>query len=382
MKRVRLLLPALLTLGVVCLCSADNPVPLSLISSAQALHVTLSAGSDRALVRESCSLLLPVGRSEVRFRWTDEQIDAASLDLRGPAEVKIGGLRQPVGETNTYAWPVECPTAGARDFTISYFLKGLTWTPTYRLTLSADGQTASLTGRIHLTNDSKLALRNASLDLCVAPTVALSQDTDVAREGTYSIADSAEILPGWQRRFVFVSLQDLPASTLFRADTDAFKQDVHRLLLLDLRNLPGAGILPKGHVEIDQIRDDVRAWIGADDLEQQSDKPTELDLGVERNVVFERKTLSRSKTSLEMDKTGRVSGYDIIEETSALFRNHLDTAATVELVEKTPGKAVITGKLAPTSKNGNESRWTLTVEPQTESEVRFTYTRKIGTRAD
>lgn len=375
-------------LSVLTMCATglcDGAVPLIRSSAAKDVRITMYVGSDRALVRETCSVLLPKGTSEVQFRWTDANIDGSTVTLHGPADVSIGGLRQPVGASKTLSWPVEAETAGLREFATCYYVTGLKWSVSYYVTFDGAAGTASLLGKLHLTNDSKLPLRDAHLELAVAPTGAIEKlEAAEAGEapGAYAVLEDCALEPGWQRRVRFVRVRDVPVRIVYRADPGAWKQEVRKHLLLDLTDVPVPGPLPKGHLEVYEMVSGQRVPVIGTDLNHASDKETEVYVGVERDIVFERKILSRRKTDVEFDRIGRVSGFDTSEEVCDSFRNRLATPVRIELVEKVPGKWDFAGRTPPTKKEANEVRWEFELEPDGSKEIVFKVIRHTGSRAD
>lgn len=380
--------PLLIAAAFLLMCAAAHcqvAAPLLRPSAAEAVRVTMHIGSDRALVRETCSVYLPEGTSDVQFRWTEAPIDDASVSLHGPRDVSIGGLRRPAGESKVLSWPVEAPTAGMRRFTASYFITGLKWSASYRVVFDAQAQTASLVGSLHLTNDSKLPLSNARLELSPPPTGVLDriEGAEAAEPAaTYAALDDFTLEPGMQRRVTFLRARDVPIRILHRADPEAFKQEVRKFLLLDLRDLPVPATLPRGGLQVEALADGRRLPVAAGELVHAADRETEVALGVERDIVYERRILNRRKTDVEFDRLGRVSGFDTSEEVCDALRNRLSVPVRVELIERVPGKWDFASRTAPTRREANEVRWEFELQPHEMREIVFKIIRHTGSRAD
>lgn len=373
-----------LSLLALCVLGAAQPdiEPLRL-SADPTRAVTLYVGSDRALIQEHAQVWLKPGANELRLRWVDAGIDAASVDIQVPADVQVSSPRQPAGETNTLAWTLTAPSAGPRAVSSSYFLKGIAWAPTYELAFDPSTGTGTLTGKLQIQNDTKLALRDATIRLQPAPTTRL--DAAPSEAANYLELTDVDLLAGWQLRVPFVSATTVPAQVVCRADWEGSKQDVRRVLLADLRGLALPGPLPKGHVEVLETRDGALIPVTAGDLDARTDRPTELDLGVERGMVFERKTMARRKQSIEYDKAGRVAGYDSVEDVAVSLRNRTGADVRVELIEKTPGKTTIACKLTAADEDPtdpNQITWPVNLKPGETATVNFTITRKVGTKGD
>lgn len=363
---------------------AQTGVPMVQSGEFKDVRIRMYIGSDRALVRESCQVYLPMGTSEVRFKWIDADIDGAEVRLEAPAGVRVGGMRQPVGETNCVAWPVEVDSEGVRTLTACYFVRGLNWSATYEVVFDAAAGNASLVGRLHLSNDSRLPLRDAHLELCAPPTALLDASQEIGgrgKPGVYATIEHCDLEPGWQKRVVFIEARDIPARVVYRLDWEATRAEARRFLLLDLRPMGGPQALPQGHLELYERQGAERTWVLSGDLVPAADKETELALGVERQIIFQRTTTSWRKTEVQFDRVGRVSGFDTTEEISAVVRSRLTAPAQVEMVERVPGKWELDTRVPPTKREANLVQWDYVLEPGERREITFRIIRHIGSRA-
>ena len=359
-------------------------VPVIRCTAAKDTQVTMYVGSDRSLVQETTSVYLPAGRTEMRFRWLDPDIDETSVSLTGPAGVTIGGVRQVPDEAKTFIWPVEVAEAGPREFVASYFLRGLKWSATYTLTLDATATKASLRGMLHLTNDSHMALHGVRLRLCTPPVGVVEKGVveGAAPLGVYAKLDNFTLEPSWQKRVPFVTLDDAPARIIYRADNEVAKSDVQRFLYADLRTPQMPGQLPVGHLEIREVVNGRRVPVLGTDLNQSTGGETAVLLGTTRDIVFERTLLGTRKTNVEFDRIGRVSGFDTVEEVGEMLRNRMGIPVHVSLVERVPGIWDLATLTPPAAKYANEMWWEFDLKPGDKAEASYTVTRKTGTRAN
>jgi hypothetical protein len=381
-----MLRPLIAALAALTLLAAPGSADTVLfqLSPATSQAVTLYVGSDRCVVRETTRLLLPAGRTELRFRWGDANLDPATIGLAAPADVRVSGYRAHRDEAGTYAWDVDADTPGEREFTASYNLRGLTWAPTYELTFDAAAGTATLIGRLQLNNDSRLPLRQAALQLCTTtPVIVEPLGVTAGGELTHLYADlpCVTLLQGWQRRVPFLRMEGIPARLLYRADPDNTAAEVRRILKLDLRQTPLPGALPRGHVEVlESTASGARRALGAD-LVQVLDGDTEFSLGTERRLIFERKMMAHRKTDLEFDRLGRVAGFDTCDDIRDRFRNRAAFAARIEVIEHAAGKWDLRADTPPTSRGVSELRWEFDLPAGAQHDVPFTLVRHSGTRA-
>jgi hypothetical protein len=361
-------------------CCGD--VPVLTCSAPTDIQVMLFTGTDRVLVRETCGIYLPAGQSEVRLRWGDPDIDEASVALAAPDGVTVGGVRQLPDEPKTFIWPVQVEQAGARAFVASYYLRGLRWSPTYVLTLDSAAGKASLRGMLHFTNDSRMPLRGVHLQLRTAPVGMLEKGIveGTAPPVVYADIPDFSLEPGWQKRITFASLNDAPAHFVYRADNEVWHADVQRLLRVDLRGVPIPAALPVGHLEVREVIAGRRAAVLGTDLNHVTWGETEINLGVERGIIYERTLCSTGKLNVEFDRMGRVSGFDTTEEVRESLRNRLTTPAHIEIVERVPGAWELATETAPAWKGGNDMRFDMDLQPADKAEVAYTVTRHTGTR--
>lgn len=380
---------ARLLLALACLaCAAGalhaDTVLTQLTPGATTQALTLYMGSDRCIMTETTRLWVPAGRSELRFRWADANLDAATIGLAAPADVVVSGYRGHRDEPSTYAWDLDAPSAAEREFVATYTLRGITWAATYQLTFDRTAGTATLAGLLHLTNDSRVALRDAPLKLCTStPIVVEPLGIAVGGERTNLYADlpAVTLAPGCQRRVPFLRMEGIPASVLLRAYPDTAGAEVRRVMQVDLRTTPLPGALPRGHVEVREVSGESTRRLAGADLVQALDTLTELPLGVERRLVFQRTVLANRKTDFEFDRLDRVSGFDTCDDIRDSFRNRTGAPVRVELIERAAGKWNLRSDPAPVTLTAGEARWQLEVPAGCDQDVNLTVVRHSGTRA-
>jgi hypothetical protein len=108
------------------------------------------------------------------------------------------------GERETFSvvpvleWILDAPAAGAYTIDARYAMKGLSWTASYRASLSmiADSERLNLYGWLSLKNQSSLAIRNAQITLISGGDLKLPQAVDMPR--------------GEERQVSFLRVKDLP----------------------------------------------------------------------------------------------------------------------------------------------------------------------------
>jgi len=140
--------------------------------------------------------------------------------------------------------------------------------------------------------------------------------------------------------------------------------------------------LPKGKLRVYEMTPTGRFPVTTVDLNHSIEGDTEVALGAERDIIFQRQLNATTRTDLEFDRFGRVSGYDVRDEFSDALRNRLSTPATLKLTEIIPGKWGLVTDLPTTTKEDNKITWEFTLAPGELKQITFTIVRRTGTRAD
>ncbi|HLI29680.1 MAG TPA: hypothetical protein VKV79_01110 [Terriglobia bacterium] len=94
----------------------------------------------------------------------------------------------------TLVWLLDNHNTARQTVTVSYLANGITWSADYVLTIARDGRTASLDGRVTLSNHSGLACPNAKLQL-VAGQVARAERPPRPLNGRVQMAMAGSMAP-------------------------------------------------------------------------------------------------------------------------------------------------------------------------------------------
>ncbi len=287
--------------------------------------------SAKAVVRQHSRVRLSSGDNAVSFAWTSDRVDTASIRLEPTSEegqgLEIGDVSQPAGKDRLLQWQVKAPEADHYDLTISFLLAGLKWETDYRLIRDADRPLATLTGWLSVTNDSGVDLKNLSTSLVLGRPGAGS---DAVEQVHFRVSKLRELAPGSTTRAELMRPIQLTAWTIHRIDTESAAERVERLLEIQP---PSDGALartslPAGPMTVIDGEHAIDANLSYEPMEAFL-----IPLGYERDLVVDRRLVSREKVEVEFDRLGQVSGFDTIERYEVEVRSRLDETIEVELVE-------------------------------------------------
>ncbi len=340
------------------------------------MTVTLLPGSSRALIRETRLLELPAGNNELSFAWAKANIDISSVRLSLERGV-VGEAIRSAGQERMLIWRVELPQTGTIQATLSYFVEGLKWQPSYLLFLEEPADCARLEGQLLLMNETGIAFRCAEWQMGI-PGPALAEQP--SQQPAAFFASSACLEPGEQALVPFVSWRDIPARCRYVYQADRYGQNVERLLQLRLNQIGStAPYLPAGPMLIMSAQEPAMPLYKTK-LDFQPGQDYEIDLGPEPDIVVERKLLSSRRSNFDFDRFGRVTGLDTTEEILIVARNRLGKDIQLDIIETMLSTWEYKGP-PPAEKETSAYRWELLLPQGQSAELRFTVIKHSGTRA-
>ncbi len=330
------------------LCVGSFAVELQQAACRTGMEITLTSGSPRALVRDIRGIDYSRQVKSVVFSYGQAKIIADSIQIAPPLGLTVARTYRPAGKDNCLVWELKGDAQGPGPTVISYELEGLKWQPLYRLTYEQDRSVPdrggiNLQAEIAITNDSGLDLESASLLLALGG----GEDTRELR-----VRDQGLDLPtGWSKQWPLVTAagsayiyEAVPVHLRHVYDPRVYGKAVQKLLLIPAE--PGSSqrlhllSLPEGPMEVffsgsGEMSDEVpavvttwRAQVGLEDA-AGTEAYMLLDVGAEADIVVAHSVLASRKDKLALDKLGRVSGMDIIEQHRLSVTNH--TGADVEM---------------------------------------------------
>ncbi|MGC9316496.1 MAG: hypothetical protein ACP5KN_00500 [Armatimonadota bacterium] len=342
-------------------------------------EVTLYTGTSDALVRQHVMATLREGENVLAFSWSSDNLDAGSVRLHAAEGLSPGEIVRPSGDSKALRWTVTARKAGEYPVTVSHLIKGISWSPTYRMTWPHEAEEALLEGYVTITNGSGVKLDPIKAQIVLGrPGMTATEPP----QPTFPIM-GVEMLPqGSAVRAGFLPPMSLSARLLYRIDSERAPDRVERILVVEPPQSNGLEreALPKGPltVAVEEAGEDLWELVRGE-LSYAAGEPIELPLGAERDILVERKLLERSKVHLEFDRLGCVSGFDTVERYELRVSNHTDRAAQLEVVETVLDTWDFETEALYVTEEG-QVVMRLEVAPADESVLQFTLIKHSGTR--
>ncbi|MFP4249506.1 MAG: hypothetical protein ACLFU7_07590 [Armatimonadota bacterium] len=324
-------LPGAAIITMVLLASPVLAAPtLQQVGEPTATEVVMYTGSSEAVVRQETDVRLARRANTVSFEWASDSVDASSIRLHGDPALTVGEVLRPTGDDRLLRWSVDAPATGDYALTASFLLSGLKWSADYQLDWSPGNDTARLSGWLSVKNETGM-----DLDGLRARFVLGNPGAGAEQQATFELRDLRELAAGASARTAFFPTTEVPVRTIHRIDSEADAERVQRLIEI---TPPAAGplartSLPSGPMTIVTPTDVPPASMRDARLSYEPSESFEIDLGIERDVVVERRLTERRKTALEFDRLGKVSGFDTVESYRIEVRNRTDEPIEIELVE-------------------------------------------------
>ncbi len=366
------------------------------------MQLVLSPGSTRGEVLQQCEIAYDRGRNTVTVSYANTKIAPDSITIHPPDGLAILRTDRPSGRPNTILWEIDGGAGTRRPTEIRYTLDGLTWRLLYRMDYvpspaNAAQGTVSLSAEVELTNESGMDLRDCALSIDIGT----RDDGQVLRVENRSIALPA----GWTGRWALRStdgtervVRDLEADIAYIYDPLRFKSSVRRMLQIspppDERALLAAMALPEGALDLylpgDDLAHDVptatATWHPTPGTGDAMAGPwVEIDAGPEASIVVEDTLVALSRDKFNLDKTGRVSGFDIIENRRLSFTNYSGAPVMFTAYQEVATKWELKGltpaleQNAPADRGTAKPVWTGRLPAGVETVAEFTLIKHQGT---
>ena len=366
------------------LCLPASAADLVQLLPPAGLTITLYPGQTRGLVRETSTLTLPAGETTVSFSWQAAGVDASSVTLL-VGGATVGEAVRAAGQDKAITWSVNAAQVVATQATVTYFLDGFKWYPTYQLWPQPDQKTARLIGTLHLTNQTGVDLGPAQLQVALGGPGSIATaggEGDNPAAGTAAVlttaVPSSGLADGATVDRQMLSVPSVPAELRYLYQADRFNGVVERLLQMQLPE--GLGGLPDGAMTIYEPQDDSLPLFNTQ-LTYQPGQELKVDLGPEPDVVVERKLMNTARSNFETDRFGRVTGSDTTEDYTLSLRNRLAGPIALEWTETVLSTWEMKSALTPAKTDTSFVQFNLSVTPAQPLETKYTLVKHSGSRA-
>lgn len=319
-------------IAVIGWATAEAAPEVHQVAAPMPSEVALCTETSDALIRQHVTAQMREGESVLTFSWSSDNLDAGSVRLRAAEGLSLGETVRPSGGGKSLRWTVTARDAGEYPVTVSYLLKGISWSPSYRMTWAPGAEEALLRGYVTVTNGSGVKLDPITAEVVLGrPGMAVGEPA----QPTFPIMGVDALPQGTAVRAGFLPPVSLRARLLHRIDSEQAPERVERILVVEPPQSGGLEreALPKGPLSV-AVEDEEATWeLVRGELSYAAGESMEVPLGAERDILVERRLLERSKVRLEFDRLGRVCGFDTVERYELRVSNHTDRRAQLEVVE-------------------------------------------------
>jgi hypothetical protein len=353
-------------------------IDLSTVPKRDSVQLTIYNSEDITLVRETRVVTFKKGMNPLQFSWANTLIDPSSVELKfitAADKLDVSDTTFPHDKPQMLYWNVKSEFDGEATIQITYFTSGITWSADYIAIADKDENTLDIDGFVRVTNNSGEQYENAQVRLVVgtinlvekiaelakvpmnevkrlsedkhgslrresamrmmdrfaiggampASTAAPPKEKEIFKEGLseyfiYAVEGTETIPNGWSKRMRSFKGNGVPVKIQYRYRVPEYGDQLVRMYLLtnNTESKLGTTPLPDGIVRL--FRNNGRD--GLSYLTQQSTKyipigdKIELNLGPDKDVVFELTKLRVSRDNLWMQIHGTSTFKKVGNETA------------------------------------------------------------------
>jgi hypothetical protein len=220
---------------------------------------------------------------------------------------------------------------------------------------------------------------------------------EIAKEGLseyflYTIEGTEDLPNTWAKRLPSLDISDIPIKSLYKYDEDRYASQTIRFVSFanDREHQLGATPLPDGNVKLYRRLNDRQnlSYVGGAGIKYiPVNEEVELNLGIDSLVkVQPLLTDSRTENYMFNDK-GDIAGWDEIETWQIKLTNTRDIPADFEVTrnfktESWDMKMAESESVDYKKHDAQHARFTTSLQPQTEKELRYSVTKYCGTRKE
>ena len=378
---------SLLALSLLATPARARNVDVSTVPPRESVQLTIYNSEDLTLARETRSLTLKKGFNRIQYSWAGTLIDPTSVEIR-PLEkedqIEVLDTTFPGDKPQHLIWTIKSDLEGQVPFQVTYFTSGISWSADYVLITDPEEKEMSFDGYVQIYNNSGEEYENAQVRLVVGVINLVEKIAELARRGIvrpplppaalppearrkaleaavvraekeglagrppeiikeglseyflYTIEGRQTIPDRWSKRLVSFTARQVSFEILYRVRTHQYGERPVRFFILknDAEHKLGTTPLPDGLVRTfrDNGRDGL-AFLGQQSVAYVPIKADiELNVGLDDEVVWERKLMGVERTNFTFDYTPpQVVGWDEISSIKEEVRNYKGRAIRVEL---------------------------------------------------
>lgn len=435
-------------------------IDLSTVPDRQTVQLTIYNAEDLTLVRETRVITFKQGINPLQFSWANTLIDPTSVELRfktQPAQFTLLDTTFPHDRPQVLYWNIQSEMAGEATVEISYFTSGITWAADYTAIASPSEDQLRLESFVTVTNNSGEDYENAQVrlvvgkinlvekiaqlaqqgmaghqpegqlgqarrnelrqravremmfkaDMAAAPSASMELDEakQIVKEGLseyfiFTIEGTETVPNRWAKRLRSFDAGEVPVKIQYRYRANEYGDQLVRMYLLTNDEEAGLGEspLPDGIVRVFRQKDaDSLAYVTTQQIKYipVGDK-IELNLGVDREVVFELEMLAASRDEiwaklhgadvlkrldqpgLRIDPRSDVVGWNTHMRMNQKVRNYTSKPIEIEVRRQMQGDMTFRSNLAATRHDNNTVQYIATIKPGETANLEYELIQKEG----
>jgi hypothetical protein len=436
-------------------------VDLSTVPRRNTVQLTIYNSEDITLVRETRVVTFKKGINPLQFSWANTLIDPSSVDLKfltSADKLDVDDTTFPHDKPQMLFWNVKSELDGEATIQITYFTSGITWSADYIAIADKDENNLNIDGFVRVTNNSGEEYENAQVRLVVGTINLVEKIAELARvpmdkvrelgdeqvgrlrresafkamdrvavrsamptsspapadekaiykEGLseyfiYAIEGTETIQNGWSKRMRSFKGDNVPLKVQYRFRPAEYGEQLVRMYLMtnNTESKLGTTPLPDGVVRL--FRNNGRD--GLSYLTQQPIKyipigdKIELNLGPDKDVVFELSKLRASRDNIwmqihgknkfkkvgsetdETEQNSTVVGWDDHTTYRQQIRNYTPRPINVEIRRTFPGHIAFRSQFEPKLHDYQTVEFTTQVTAGAKKDLRYEIVQHQGHNA-
>ena len=368
---------------IMLLAAAACGASVTHLSMPHSFALTLYPGESRGLVQEVRTIGIPAGGCALAFSWGGEKVDANTVQLAIPGATVAETVR-PAGRERTILFNLQSRADYNGPVEFNYHLDGFKCAMSYRLWLGSPGKPATLALVAQVTNDSGMDLKDVSLAVEMQKNAAVATALGEAESDLTCHVMPREIdLPvGATRTWELGRHEGIVTETAHRYHADRAGGMVEQVLRLSMPEESPLSLcsLAPGPLTIFAAEKSALPLAGGT-LVCTPRKGVEISMGTVPQVVVKRTLQNSRRLNMEMDRTGRVSGFETLETYEVEFRNRTGEELNLLVEETVLSTWQINPQRRPDEVENTTVRWNLVLPPDETVPLRFSLLKRSGTRA-
>ncbi len=408
--------------GVAAWCMAASSqarVNVVTLPGRDSTQLTIYNSVDLTMVKETRHLTLRKGLNRLEFSWANTLIDPTSVEFRALThtdEIEVLDVSFPPRVTNTLEWRLQSGYAGEVEVEIRYFTSGISWQADYTATLARDESRMQLEGAVTVHNRSGEDYNQAQVRLIVG-VVRLVEDIarlaqvrrtndlaplklnlplpaymgvpvqysdfyyhlekapkQITKEAMseyflYTVEGREDIPDGWSRKLPSFQARDIPVTSYYKYEKEAFKEDVIHCYRFknDTASHLGKEPLPDGRViVVRSARDDgTLEYVGAKPVKYiPINEEVELNMGPDPRIIVRPVLMDYVKTDIQFSQGGDVAGWTVRERWEIELRNSRDIDVVVDFRRSCKGDWSLSTSMDFEKMNARKVKFVTPVKPR------------------